>query len=381
MRLLSTLTATAFLAAATLPASAQASDDIWRVGTRIQVVADGHNEVWTAGALVSVRGAVGDKLYAAGAELDIRADVKGDAYVAGAIASVVGNYAHDLYVAGARVDIAAKIAGTLKAAGARVLVGPQTEVQGALRLAGADVVFSGVGHGGAKFYGDSVRIDGRIDGDVLVRARNVSVGPTAVITGNARFETLNDPEIAQGATIQGRQTVTMPQRQERSFKRVAEVLVATLLFGIAAGFVAGLVLLVVARPFVARAVGAARVAPWRSLLIGFAVLVLLPLAAVVLMATIVGLPIGLLSLLALPLLWLVATEIAAFAVGDWLLNRRQEDRSFGARLLLLLVGLVVLGVLGAIPVLGFLTWFGALILGLGAVWQGLRRGPGPIVAG
>ena len=39
------------------PTSAQ-TDDIWRAGARISVVASEDHDVWVAGALVSVRGAV-----------------------------------------------------------------------------------------------------------------------------------------------------------------------------------------------------------------------------------------------------------------------------------------------------------------------------------
>jgi len=358
-------------------ASAEDENDIWRAGARINVVPDGHHDVWAAGALVSVRGAIANELHAAGAEVAVDSQTQGDAYVAGAVVSVAGNYGHNLYVAGARVDVAGKIAGALKAVGARVLVGPQTEVTGSLQLGGADVVFSGTAKGAAEIYGDTVRIDGRIAGDLVVRARNVAVGPTAVVEGNARFETLNEPDIAQGATIRGRQTVTLPRPPETAWKTVALALVGTWLFGIAAGFVAGLVLLIVGRPFVARSVDALRGAPARSGLIGLAVLILLPLVAVLLMATVVGLPVGFLSLLALPLAWLVATVIAAFALGDILLNRARVEQSFMGRLGLLVAGLFVLGLLGLIPVVGFITWLLALVFGLGAVWQGLRRPGSP----
>jgi hypothetical protein len=78
--------------------------------------------------------------------------------------------------------------------------------------------------------------------------------------------------------------------------------------------------------------------------------------------------------------WLTATLVVAFTVGDALLNRERATRSFWSRLGLLVVGMVVLTLLGIIPVVGFLVWLAALILGLGAVWQGLRRPPPPAAA-
>ena len=110
------------------------------------------------------------------------------------------------------------------------------------------------------------------------------------------------------------------------------------------------------------------------------VVILVPLISVVLMATVIGMPIGLLTLLAFPLLLLVAWVVAAFAVADWLFNRGRAERSFGGRLLLLLAGLVVVTLIGVVPVLGILVWLLVVLLGLGALWEVLRVRPSQVPA-
>ncbi|HJY83890.1 MAG TPA: hypothetical protein VKK81_22735 [Candidatus Binatia bacterium] len=45
------------------------------------------------------------------------------------------------------------------------------------------------------------------------RARSVTVGKTALIDGAVVFETFGDPVIEEGATVRGRQTVTLPRNQ------------------------------------------------------------------------------------------------------------------------------------------------------------------------
>lgn len=353
-------------------------DDIWRAGAQINVVSDCHYDVWAAGALTNVRGAVAHELHAAGAEVDADTITTGDAYVAGAIVSVAGNYAHDLYVAGVRVSIASRVDGGLKAGGVRVLVRPQTDVRGLTQLAGADVVFAGTSHGRTEIYGDTVQIDGHIAGDLLVRARSVTIGKTAKIDGNVTFQSFNEPMIAEGAVIRGRQTTTLPPAQAGRFQ-AAQALLGLVVFSIAAGFMAGLVLLLVRRAFVERAVAALRKRPGHSLGLGVLTFILAPLIAVALMATVVGIPTALLLLLALPLLWLAATVVAAFAMGDFLVNRMPRQRGFFGQIWQLIVGLVVLSIIGIIPYIGFLCWLAALLVGLGAVWQALRA-PAPAPA-
>jgi cytoskeletal protein CcmA (bactofilin family) len=353
-------------------------DDIWRAGAEINVVADNHHDVWAAGALANVRGTIARELHAAGAEVDVDTTTRGDAYVAGAIVSVTGNYGHDLYIVGARVNLNARVDGALKAGGARVLVRRQTEVRGLTQIAGADVIFAGVSHGGAEIYGDTVEIDGHIAGDLLVRARSVTVGKTAVIDGNVTFQSLNEPVIVQGAAIRGRQTVTLPHPQVNRFG-AAQALFGLVFFSVAAGFMAGLVLLLLRRAVVERAVAALRARPGHSFGLGVLVFILVPVIAVLLMATVIGIPTAVLILLALPLLWLVATVIAAFTMGDFLVNRMPRPSGFFSQLWQLIVGLVVLSVIGIIPYLGFLSWLAALLVGLGAFWQALRA-PAPELA-
>jgi cytoskeletal protein CcmA (bactofilin family) len=356
------------------PASAQ-MDQTWRAGTRVNVIADNLEGVWAVGAIVSIRGNVRDVIRACGAEVDIDATTGGDVNSCGAIVSVKGAIGRDLLVASARSSVDARVAGNLKVVGARVLIGPQTQVQGETTIAGAEVIFAGTSQGPATFHGDTVRIDGRITGNVLVRARSVTVGKGAVIEGAIAFETFGDPLIESGATVRGRQTVTMPQPPEIGPGAVFLTLGAMFLFAVGAGLVLGIMLLIAARPFVERAIDRMRTAPGRSALVGFGVLILVPVVAVVLMVTVVGIPIGLLMLLAFPFTLLSAGVLAAFGLSDWLMNRGRSERSWGGRVLLLLVGLIILTLVGLIPILGFVTWVIALMIGLGALWQGIRSAP------
>lgn len=358
------------------PAWAQ-MDDIWRAGVRVNVVASEHRDVWVAGALVSIRGVVNHELTAAGAEVDADVNTKGDTRLAGAIVSVTGEFDKDLYVGGARVNVDARIAGSLKAAGARVLVGSRTEIEGPARLAGADVVFAGDAHGPAEMYGDLVRIDGHIAGNVLVRARSVVIGKTAVVDGDAIFQTLDEPQIEQGAILRGRQTVTLPQPTAPDPRATLKALLAVLLFGIGAGLILGLILLLGARSLVEQAIACVRQSPFQALVIGLAILILVPVIATFLIVIIVGIPVGLLTLLAFPLMLFVGWVIATFAISDWLFNRGRAERSFGMRLLFLLGGLVVVSLIGIVPIVGALVWLLVMFIGLGALWQALRVKPSP----
>lgn len=353
------------------PALAQ-FDDIWRVGARVHAVASDHNSLWAVGGIVSVRGTVKNDITAAGAEVDVDATSGRSTWAAGAIVTVAGQ-SQNMYVAAARANIDARVSGTLSVAGARVNVSPRTEVAGETRIAAAEVVFAGTSRGAAEIYGDSVQIDGRIGGNLRVRARTVSLGKGAIIDGDVVFETLDEPQIDVGATVRGRQTVTMPMRTQVDRRNVWVTLATGVLFGVGAGLVLGILLLIAARPFVERGIDAIRNAPVRSAFVGLGVLVFVPLVASLIMVTIVGIPIGLLILFALPLAVAIGLVLAAFGLADRLLNRDRDPRSGGSRFVYLLVGVVIFAVVGLVPVLGFVVGILGLLVGLGAFWEALRN--------
>jgi hypothetical protein len=102
---------------------------------------------------------------------------------------------------------------------------------------------------------------------------------------------------------------------------------------------------------------------------GAAIFFLVPIAAVLFLAVIVAIPLGLFVLLALGLIDTVGYVAGAHAVGRLLVN----DPS--SRFVAFLAGWGVVRVLGLIPVLGSLVWLATTILGLGLLTVSARRAP------
>lgn len=99
---------------------------------------------------------------------------------------------------------------------------------------------------------------------------------------------------------------------------------------------------------------------------GLLVFVLLPVVAVVLLTTILGIPLGIFLLLALALVYSVGYVVGALAIGRLLV------KSPTSRYLAFLAGWGALRVLALIPFVGGLAWLVATVLGLGTLWVGAR---------
>jgi hypothetical protein len=90
--------------------------------------------------------------------------------------------------------------------------------------------------------------------------------------------------------------------------------------------------------------------------------VLTPIAAVLMMLTIIGIPLGFLLLLSMPLLCLWGYAMGAAGLGAAVLRITKK----GGRVWALALGLLGLTLIAFIPVIGWIAGAGATLLGLGA---------------
>ena len=109
--------------------------------------------------------------------------------------------------------------------------------------------------------------------------------------------------------------------------------------------------------------------------IGFGILwfILLPLVAVLLFVTLVGIPLGLFLLLALALIYSIGYVVGALALGRLVVK---VPRS---RYVAFLAGWGALRVIALVPFLGGLAWLVATVVGLGTLWVTARAKPQVVV--
>lgn len=118
--------------------------------------------------------------------------------------------------------------------------------------------------------------------------------------------------------------------------------------------------------------------PGKTALIGFLSLFVIPILAVLLMVTIVGIPAGIALLLFVwPVLAFIGYLVAAIWIGEFLVGRSSPGTERQRPYLAAVVGVVVAGILGFIPLLTFII----SLFGLGAVilagWRVFRGGAAP----
>lgn len=323
-----------------------------------------------AGDDVSLAEQVEGDAFIAGGRSQIDGYVKGDALATGGTVDVRGEVAQDLYAAGGEVRIEAVVRGNARVAGGTVYLERSADIAGNATLAGGSVEQRGHVGGQLIVFGGRVRLNGTVDGDVEIASDDIRIGPEAVIGGRLTYEGPNRPVVADGAVVTGgierRHGRWRSMGEGSGFGRVLVGVFRTLWF--AGVLLTGILLIALFPRFTREAAAVARSATLTCLGLGVALLVAVPIVALMLFVTIIGIPLGFATLMGYGLLLMLGYLTAALAVGDWLLlqTRPTEAGAAGWRMLFLLVALVAMALLRWVPWVGHVAVFVLFMVGLGA---------------
>jgi cytoskeletal protein CcmA (bactofilin family) len=224
----------------------------------------------------------------------------------------------------------------------------------------------------ATMFAAQSNVEGTIGKDAHVFAGSLNVSAPAQIGGGltARVGRTGNAYIAPGVTIGGRTDVQAPQPAPSKYSRISFYVWQTI--WLAGAFIAGLILF-----WLAPSLSRVRFENAKDLLvsagIGCIALIAAPIAAIVAMITLIGLPLGLMGLSAWVLGIYLAKIIVAAFLGRALLTNIGDAQP--AMPLILLAGLVPVFIAINLPFIGGLINFLLVILGLGTVALRLSEMP------
>ena len=340
------------------------------------------------GETVRIQGATAEDVYAAGGTVDVLSTVEGDAVLAGGRITVAKRVGGDVMAAGGTVNLHADIADDARLAGGDILLGgavggdaiaaagnltlaPEGSVSGRAWFSGGRIDVAGVVGRELKAAGARIVLSGRVNGDVQLTGRSISISDSAIIDGDLVYRSPREAEIASGAQIRGTISYEPVERPGMAvFAAVAGIGIVVVLSLI----VTGSAMFLLFPRFIGQAATVIRSEPWKSSGLGLAVFAATPVVIGVLFFTVIGwLPALIIGALYLILL-LAGFLTGVFYAGDVAFGlKRRDDVSTARRLWSFVAALVVVLVLGLVPLLGGLLVFVLLLLGLGALMLGLYR--------
>ncbi len=338
----------------TVPRGETVDGDIYLIGKDIFIDGAINGDVFAAGQTITVNGIINGGVTLAGQTIMLRSSVANGARLAGQNIYIDGTIGRDAVVAGSSISVA----GTAQIA--RDLVFG----------VGTSVVMGKV-NGNIKGGGNEVTLTGTTGGNVQVEAQTLTVTSTAAIQGDFTYTSAAEAVIQQGAQIKGTTTHKLPAPEKRRAGPFAGI--TGKILGFLMILVMGIIIIFASRGGIKRLPDALRACIWPSLGWGAAILFATPIAAIIVMVTIVGLPAGIMALVAWGIAIYLAEIPVALLIGRLILRREKDANSKKWMVAALALGLVILLLVKLIPYVGWLIWLFVTMFGLGTLVSACRR--------
>lgn len=324
-------------------------DDLVVAAQRVVVEGTVRGDLIVTATSLRVPGRVTGNLLGLTQSLEVPGTVDGSLRAATQIASITGQVGRNISLATQNASIARG-----------------ASIDRDAHIAAQSVELNGTVGGQAGLAAQSASIGGTVARQLRFDGNNLTVGPAARIGGDLVVRSPRQAEIAPGATIAGqvRRLPVEPRRERRPTPGPgAGLLWFNLLLAVAL-FIVGAVGLALVPRFLRSAANQLREKPGWSIVWGIMLFIVVPIAALVVGFTLVGIPLSLLAWA----VWGFAVLFAAIPVAlylgreftGWL--RRGAPLSPYANLA---IGLLLIALASAIPFLGPLVWLAVVFFGLG----------------
>ena len=242
----------------------------------------------------------------------------------------------------------------------------KAEVGGTITIGADSFDLDGKGAGDLAAFVGNLQINGTLGHDATIRGDRIKIGPHAEIAGNTKVVSDRPVDTAAGAKLGSPIQFSRPEHgpkynSARYYWHQA--------LGWGASFFFGFVLLLIAPAFFDKVRGACQKA-LPAMGFGALALIVTPIAAIVVSITIVGLGVGISTVL----LYLIAIYSAQVFVGSWIGEKiLGSGVGLGAALGRLALGLAIVRAIEIVPVAGNI-WIPIMwIWGLGALVMTAHR--------
>jgi cytoskeletal protein CcmA (bactofilin family) len=282
---------------------------------------------------------------------------------------------------GGDVDITEAVDGSLHVLAGRINV--EAPVGGDASLAGGSIKVTGPVTGDIHAAGGRVLLNGPVAGSVSVAAGTLELGPDTRINGTLSFrggELKRDAAAVVTGAIE--QTTGHAHRHFEQHHDAVWRYTHGWVWSIGLIVLAALIAAALPGPSL-RMAQELRERPWLTTLVGLVALTTIPVAAVLLMITIIGIPIALLAIAAYAALLLVGYVWLAVVVSGMLLDRVKPETAAltAGRAGAAVLAMFTLALLARLPYAGGFIVFAALVVGVGMVVATMTRRMKPAQAG
>ena len=331
-----------------------------------------NDDVIAVGQAINVEGTINGDLIAAASTVTVSGEVKGSIIVGAGTVDIAGKVGNDVIVGSGMVNITGEVGDNVIAGAGGLTVTSGAKIKNEILAGAGNFDLSGEA-GGVNVGVGQATISGRVAKNVHLKAdEQVEVKATADISGDFNYKSPEKIEIPHGAKIGGETKWEMIKEARRA--RGLYGIPLTLGFiGLVFGMFAKLGLLILGLIIVWLAPKPSRdvidkitKTSGSSFGWGLLTIIVAPIACVIALCTIIGIPLGLIGLALLGIALYISKVFFGLFIGEKIIKAFSKNKQvslYGA----VALGTILVIVVSYIPILGFLAIGIGSLFALGAL--------------
>lgn len=334
---------------------------------------------YVAGQNASIDGRITGDVYYAGQSLVINGRVDGDVIAASQSVSVNGTVGGNLRAAGSDINIRGTVERGVSVAGANVNIEKSARIGWDALMATANAQVRGEIGRSLLGAGANYNLNGTIARDVVLylnsnnksKGAELNIGESAIIGGGVTYQSVSIANVAEKAQVKG--AVVHKLSPSKPVQRPgAGGYLILLVISMLSALVVGLVLIKLWPRQIVNLAENMTDQFWPTLGWGFVTLTLMPLLALLLAVTVVGLRLAGLVMLGWVSLFMLSKIIASIVAGWWLVNKywAAKKESLATSMVL---GVIIMWIIFYIPIIGWLASLVAMWWGAGGMIMSFKK--------
>lgn len=325
----------------TISAEQAVEGDFYGLSNAIAVSGEVSGDLLVAGTNVTVNGKVGSDLTALAGGVDIDGVIGDDVRIVAGEVTVAGEVLGDLVVVAGSLTVLS----TASVSGDIIFFGTNAEIAGSV---------------GKSIFGTSekIRVDGTVGGDIDIKTAGLTLGERADVAGLVKYTSGVELVRAQNARVTGSIVKNDPVLAEADGVRTILIPLLVVLF-------AALVWFLFFRRLLNKVVIHTEEHTLRSMLIGFGIFFLIPIAVGILLMSTLGSLLGVTLLFSYFVLIFVTITILGITVGAYI--AKLSTKTSSVSIPYIVIGTAVVMALLFVPLIGPVVLLAAFFVTLGAL--------------
>lgn len=370
MRVFITSLLIAIITALLLPTPIYAEENYVAKVTTLAKESVHDGDYFAASEVVEIYGTVNGDVYVAGSEILIDGTINGDLLVIGGAVNISGDINQDVRAIGGQVDINATIGRNLSVVAADVTIDDDTTIAGNLVFASGNATINAPLPNDVTAASGNITFYAPIDGSVTVAVEKLRFTESSEVAGDLTYWSSTE---AQG-TDRVRGNVKMnkietPEIKDDSKNESEKISLRSIMFTFASNVLIGIIFVKLLPEFSRGSSEIVRTKTLVSFVYGLAILFLAPIFIIILLISVVGLPLSLITLSVYLTAMYVAKIFVALWLGRLVINRFEATKS---DVWAVTTGVLLYAIFGTLPYVGLWVKFLAMTLGLGAILLNLK---------